>query len=169
MRIPDSVVQALNEQVKLELGASNSYLAMAVWLEVEGYEGSASYYYAQSDEERTHMLKIIQYMTAAGCTGKVPSAGEPQDSFESLEAVIRASLGNEQKVTEAIYRLVSITEEENDRATRTFLEWFITEQMQEEAKFESILQKFDTIGRDKIAIHEIDKIMASLAAQPQNA
>jgi ferritin len=65
--------------------------------------------------------------------------------------------------------MVEITQKEKDHSTYAFLEWFVNEQVQEETKFETILQKFDLLGRDKLAIHEIDKILAADAAAPEPA
>lgn len=166
MRISDELKQALDNQIRLESAASNAYLAMASWAESTGYEGAATYFYAQSDEERAHMLKIIHYMNDMGVSATIPAIGEPVRFFETLEDLIKTSLENEQAVTKAVHSTAAIAQKEGDYSTRTFLEWFITEQAHEETKFEMILQKFDLIGRDKIALHEIDKILSVLAAAP---
>jgi len=141
VKLSPKMKKALNDQVGLEGLASNSYLAMASWCEVTGYKGAADYFYAQSDEERTHMIKIL----------------------------IKTALKNEQTVTIAIHKMVEITQKEKDHSTYAFLEWFVNEQVQEETKFETLLQKFDLIGRDKIAINEIDKILAVEATTPEPA
>ena len=161
--------QALNDQVALEALASNSYLAMASWCEVTGYQGGADYFYAQSDEERTHMLKIVHYLNDVGATATISAIKAPTASYKSLEGLIKTALKNEQTVTKAIHKMVEITQKEKDHSTYAFLEWFVNEQVQEETKFETLLQKFDLIGRDKIAINEIDKILASDATAPADA
>lgn len=166
MRISGELRQALDDQVRLESTASNAYLAMASWAESTGYEGAAAYFYAQSDEERTHMLKIIHYMNDMGASATIPAIAEPAGSFESLEDVIKSSLENERMVTKAVHSMVVIAQKDGDHSTRTFLEWFVTEQAHEETKFELILQKFDLIGRDKMALYEIDKILSTSAAAP---
>ena len=161
--------KALNDQVALEELASNSYLAMASWCEVTGYQGGADYFYAQSDEERTHMLKIVHYLNDVGATATISAIKAPTASYKSLEGLIKTALKNEQTVTKAIHKMVEITQKEKDHSTYAFLEWFVNEQVQEETKFETLLQKFDLIGRDKIAINEIDKILASDATAPADA
>lgn len=162
------MTKSLNDQVSLESNASNSYLAMASWCEVTGYEGAASYFYSQSEEERTHMLKIIHYLNDMGASTLIPATKSPSSSYNSLENLIKTALKNEQTVTAAIHKMVEIAQQEKDHSTYVFLEWFVNEQVQEETKFETLLQKFDLIGRDKIAINEIDKILASqaVAAEP---
>jgi ferritin len=142
---------------------------MASWCEVIGYQGAADYFYAQSDEERTHMLKIVHYLNDMGATASIPATKAPTTSYKSLEGLIKTALKNEQTVTKAIHKMVEITQKEKDHSTYAFLEWFVNEQVQEETKFETILQKFDLLGRDKLAVHEIDKILAADAAAPEPA
>ena len=153
--------KALNDQIGLEANASNSYLAMASWCEVTGYEGASGFFYAQSDEERTHMLKIVHYLNDMGANSIIPATKSPTASYKSLESIIKTALKNEQAVTAAIHKMVEIAQKDKDHSTYAFLEWFVNEQVQEETKFETILQKFDLIGRDKLAINEIDKILAN--------
>jgi len=167
MKISPKMKKALNDQVTLEASASNSYLAMASWCEVTGYQGGADYFYAQSDEERTHMLKIVHYLNDMGAIATIPATKAPSSSYKSLEGLIKTALKNEQTVTKAIHKMVEITQKEKDHSTYAFLEWFVNEQVQEETKFETILQKFDLLGRDKLAVHEIDKILAADAAAPE--
>ena len=166
MKISTKMKKALQDQIALEALASNSYLAMASWCEVTGYQGGAAYFYAQSDEERTHMLKIVHYLNDMGATATIPAIKAPTASYKSLEGLIKTALKSEQTVTKAIHKMVELAQKEKDHSTYAFLEWFVNEQVQEETKFETILQKFDLIGRDKIAVNEIDKILAADAAAP---
>ncbi len=166
MKISTKMRKALNDQVTLESSASSSYLAMASWCEVTGYQGSADYFYLQSDEERTHMLKIVHYLNDMGAVASISATKAPLSSYKSLEGLIKTALKNEQVVTKAIHAMVDIAQKEKDHSTYVFLEWFVNEQVQEETKFETVLQKFDLIGRDKLAINEIDKILATDAAAP---
>ncbi|MBS3922842.1 MAG: ferritin [Nitrosarchaeum sp.] len=165
MKISQNTKKLLNNQIVLEANAASSYLAMASWCEITGYVGAAKFFYAQSDEERSHMLKFIHYLNNIGGTATIPATKSPPNSFKSLESTIRAALNNEQLVTKAIYAIVETAQKEKDHSTHTFLDWFVNEQVEEEKKFETILQKFDLIGRDKIAIHEIDKILGNLVTK----
>lgn len=169
MKISAKMKKVLNDQVALEATASNSYLAMASWCEVIGYKGAANYFYAQADEERTHMLKIVHYLNDMAAIATIPAIKAPASSYKSLEGLIKTALKNEQLVTKAIHKMVEITQKEKDHSTYAFLEWFVNEQVQEETKFETLLQKFDLIGRDKLAINEIDKILAADAVAPTDA
>ena len=167
MKISSKLKKSLLDQVGLEASASNSYLAMASWCAVTGYEGASGFFYAQSDEERTHMLKIIHYLADMGISSVLPATKTPSTSYKSLETIIKMALKNEQEVTRAIHKMVEISQKDKDHSTYAFLEWFVNEQVQEETKFETLLQKFDLIGRDKLAINEIDKILATQATQAE--
>ena len=152
MKLSPKMKKALNDQVTLEASASNSYLAMASWCEVTGYQGAANYFYVQSDEERTHMLKIVHYLNSLGTITTIPATRATISSYKSLEVLINTALKNEQAVTKAIHNMVEIAQKEKDHSTYVFLEWFVNEQVQEETKFETILQKFDLLGS-----HYIDR------------
>ena len=167
MKISSKLKKSLLDQVGLEASASNSYLAMASWCAVTGYEGASGFFYAQSDEERTHMLKIIHYLADMGISSVIPVTKAPSTSYKSLETIIKMALKNEQEVTRAIHKMVEISQKDKDHSTYAFLEWFVNEQVQEETKFETLIQKFDLIGRDKLAINEIDKILAAQATQAE--
>ena len=136
---------------------------------LQGIRGGASYFYAQSVEERDHMLKIVHYLNDMGTAATIPAIKAPASSHKSLEGVIKAALKNEQAVTKAVHNMVDIAQKEKDHSTSVLLGWFVNEQVQEETKFEALLQKFDLLGRDKLAIHEIDKILAADAASPESA
>ena len=84
--------------------------------------------------------------------------------MKSLEALCKTGLENERTVTKAIHKMVDLAHKEKDHSTLSFLQWFVTEQIEEESTFEGILQKFALLGRDKLAIYEIDKILGSMAA-----
>ena len=166
MKISKNMQKALNNQISLEASASNSYMAMASWCEVTGYEGGSSFFYAQSEEERTHMLKFIHYLNNLGIPAVIPATKSSATNFKSLESILKIALKNEQTVTAAIHKMVEISQKDKDHSTYAFLEWFVNEQVQEETKFETLIQKFELIGRDKIAINEIDKTLAANATNP---
>ncbi len=164
MKISRNLIKALNNQIAMEASASNYYLAMASWCEITGYEGSASFMYQHTDEERLHMLKIIHYLNEAGISAVIPAVKQPPASPKTLESVFKTALKNEQAVTKSINKMVEMAQKDKDHSTFSFLQWFVNEQIEEEKTFETILQKFDLLGRDKLAIYEIDKTMASIGA-----
>ncbi len=161
MQISPKLKKLLNDQIALEANASSYYMSMASWCEFTGYEGAAVYFYNQSDEERQHMLKIVHFLNARGIAAEIPQVKKSPAVFKSLEEIIKTALKNEQAVTVAVTKMVELASKEKDHITFTFLQWFVNEQMHEEEKFETILQKFELIGRDKLAINEIDKMLGS--------
>jgi ferritin len=162
MKISNKILQLLNEQITIEANASNYYLSLSSWCKVTGYDGASSFFKNQSTEEREHMLKIIQYLNGLKIHATIPKTEQPPQNIQSLEQICKKSLENEKKVTKSINKIIDTAENEKDYRTSVFLEWFVNEQIEEEDLFESILQKFDVIGRDKLAVYQIDKILDKL-------
>ena len=162
MKMSAAMKKALNSQVGTEAYASNNYLSMATWCELKGYEGSAKLLYAQADEERMHMLKIVRHLNNIGVGATVPLVSAPPASFKGLEDVFKAALKSEQSVTALFNKMASLAQKDGDHATSVFLQWFVNEQVEEECLFETILQKFDVLGRDKIGIYEVDKFVGAI-------
>jgi len=165
MRISSEITKAINDQISYEASASFAYIAMGSWCERAGYDGSAAFFFEQANEENTHMLKFIHYLDNAGVEAIIPAIDKPQDRFDTLESTFQAGLKSEQTVTKLIYNLVDMAEKEKDRATYSFLQWFVSEQTEEETLFETILQKFEIVGRDKLAVYQIDQSLASIRSQ----
>ena len=164
MKVSQKLKKLLNEQISLEGYASNYYLSMASWCEATGYQGAASFFYKQSDEERQHMLKIIHFLNEVGIQATIPQIKQPPSDIKSLESVFKTALKNEQDVSAAINKIVDEALSEKNHGIYVFLQWFVDEQIKEESKFETILQKFDLVGRDKLALFEIDKSLGEMAA-----
>ena len=162
MKISKKILNLLHDQIAMEANASYYYLYISSWCKVNGYDGASSFFQHHSTEERDHMLKIIQYLNDLKIHTVIPSIEKPKQNMKSLEQVFKTSLQNEQKVTKSIDKIIDTAQNENDHRTSIFLEWFVHEQIEEEDLFESILQKFDVIGRDKLALHEIDKLLQKL-------
>ena len=162
MKISNEIIQLLHEQIAMEANASNYYLSIASWCKVSGYEGAACFFRNQSAEEREHMLKIIQYLNELKIHVVIPQTEQPAQKMESLEQVCKTALQNEQNVTKSIDKIIDTAQKEKDHRTDNFLEWFVKEQIEEEDLFNTIVQKFDIIGRDKLALYEIDKILDNL-------
>jgi len=135
---------------------------VASWCKVTGYDGAACFFRNHSAEEREHMLKIIQYLNELKIHAEIPSIEKPSQNMKSLEQVCKTALKNEQNVTKSINKIIDTAQKANDHRTNVFLEWFVNEQIEEEDLFETIMQKFDVIGLDKLALYEIDKILDRL-------
>ncbi len=161
--------QALNDQVAMEASASFVYLAMASWMENEGFEGTSQFLYMQSDEERMHMMKLFHYINEVGGFALSPSVATPDIRFDSYKDVFERVLEQEKKVTAAIHNLMDIATKEADHTTANFLQWYVAEQREEEAQFNTILGKLKILGNDGSGLYLMDRDLANLKAKAQTA
>ncbi|HVE36718.1 MAG TPA: ferritin [Nitrososphaeraceae archaeon] len=165
MRISTELAKAINDQISYEASSTQAYVAIGSWCERTGYNGSATFFFEQAAEENTHMLKFVHYLNNAGAEAIIPATEKPKGNFDSLESAFQAGLKSEQTVTKLINNLVEIADREKDRATYSFLQWYVSEQLEEETLFGTILQKFEIIGRDKLATYQIDQSLASIRSE----
>ena len=116
--LKEKIEKALNEQIKIEAESSQIYLAMASWAETEGLGGTAQFLYKHSDEERMHMLKIVQYVNERGGKAVIPSLSAPEKGYQSLNNLFQTLLDHEIMVSGEINNLVEICLKEKDYTTR---------------------------------------------------
>lgn len=154
--------EALNKQVSNEAASAHTYLAMASWADVQpGLEGVADFYYKQSEEERLHMLKLIKYINERGGVAIVPALKQPDTKFKSLKAVFELFFESEKSVSESINELVNMALKEKDYATHNFLQWYVAEQIEEEALARKLNEKLELIGQDKSGLYLFDRDIMS--------
>lgn len=156
------VEKILNEQLKLEAASSQTYLAMASWAETQGLGGIADFMYVHSDEERTHMLKLMKYINERGGHGVVPALDEPEQSYGSINDVFKSLLDHEVMVSQSINECVAVCLDEKDYTTHNFLQWYVAEQIEEEALARTIMDKLRLIGDDKGGLYLFDRDISSL-------
>lgn len=160
------VSKALNKQIQLEGYSSHIYLSMAVWAEQQGFEGVAGFMYTHSDEERQHMLKLVKFMNERSGEVCVPLIEEPPHNFNTLKDMFEDLLKHEVNVTNEINGLVHLTLGEKDYTTHNFLQWFVSEQQEEEALARAILDKLKIIGAESgSGIYMFDRDIAQIAAK----
>ena len=160
---------ALNDQVNKEASSSQFYLAMASWAENHGLNGTAKFMYQHADEERFHMLKLIKFINERGGVAIVPAIAQPPVEFDSLERVFELLLAHELVVTESINNVVDVCLQEKDYSTHNFMQWYVSEQMEEEALARSILDKLNLIGKEKGGMYLFDREMLEIANSSANA
>ncbi|MFN5634801.1 MAG: ferritin [Flavobacteriia bacterium] len=151
------VESALNDQVQKEASSSQFYLAMASWAESNGLNGTAKFMYQHSDEERFHMLKLIHFINERGGKALIPSIEQPPKEFRDLENVFELLLAHEISVTESINNLVDICLQQKDYTTHNFVQWYVSEQLEEEALARTVLDKLRLIGGDKGGMYMFDR------------
>lgn len=159
-----SIESALNKQIKVEADSSQVYLAMASWAEVQGFEGISTFMYTQSDEERMHMLKLVKYINQRGGEAKISATIEPVLDLSNYKILFKQLLEHEIKVSESINDLVGIALDERDYATHNFLQWYVAEQIEEEANARYILDKINLIGDDKGGLYLFDNEMKNFTS-----
>lgn len=159
------IEQALNEQIRIEAESSQVYLAMASWAETQGFEGVASFMYAHSDEERMHMLKLAKFVNERGAHAKVSALAAPPVSFGSFKEMFQNLFDHEVMVSQKINELVDISLTEKDYATHNFLQWYVSEQIEEESLARNILDKINLIGDDKGGLYLFDNDVKMLTAK----
>lgn len=160
--VSKKVEKALNDQIRLESESSQLYLAMACWAESNGFEGVSEFMYDQSDEERQHMLKIIKFLNNRGGQTTVSELSAPKFKFESIRDLFENLLKHEIHISEQINKLVHITFEEKDFATHNFLQWYVTEQIEEEATARNIIDKMNLIGDNVSGLYLFDNEIKKL-------
>lgn len=167
--LSNKVSNALNKQIELEASSSQYYLAMASWAETQGLNGISQFLYGHADEERMHMLKLIKFVNERGGHGQVPALKQPPVTFKSVKAVFEEILKHEIKVTNEINNLVEITLKEKDYTTHNFLQWYVSEQIEEEALARQIVDKLKLIGDDRGGLYFFDRDLENLATADKAA
>lgn len=157
------MVTKLNEQINLEFYSSNLYLQMSAWCEEQGFEGAAEFMRKHALEEMDHMTRLFTYVSE---TGALPILGEiaaPPHEFESLADVFQKTYQHEVEITERINTLAHHAFTNQDYSTFNFLQWYVSEQHEEETLFKSVLDKINLVGHDGHALFFVDKDLAEMA------
>ncbi len=156
------ILNKLNEQINLEHYSSNLYLAMSSWCQAKGYEGAAKFLAEHSKEELDHMHKLFKYVNETGSQAIIGAVSAPENEFTSIQEVFELTYKHEQFITNKINDLVDLTLNQKDFASFNFLQWYVSEQHEEEALFKGILDKMDIIGLEGRGLHLVDKEIGKL-------
>jgi len=154
MQISKALGDLINEQIAHELIASNQYLQIATYFDGQALRKLSEFFYKQSKEEREHALKFVHYMTEVG--GEVRILEIPAASYEikSAEHAFQMSLDWEKEVTRRIHAMMALAIEEKDYASQAFLQWFVTEQVEEEDSMGTMLQIVQQAGEKNLLMVE---------------
>ena len=163
--LKEAIEIALNKQVELEASSSQFYLAMASWAEGQGLTGTSAFLYHHSDEERMHMLKLIKFINERGGTAVIPPLSQPPTTFASLTEIFEKLLEHELNVTDSINNVVDICLSEKDYTTHNFMQWYVSEQLEEEALARTIMDKLNMIGTDKGGLYLFDRDLETMAQE----
>lgn len=152
MMISDKMCAKLNEQIAAEFAAAHAYLGMACAFDQMGLKILAKRFLEQSDEEREHAMKILGYIQEVGGTVTLGSIPKPHGDYANAEAIVKAALDSELNVTKMINDLVSLADEEKDFATRSFLNWFVDEQVEEVSTTNDLLDLVRLAGDNLLQV-----------------
>lgn len=155
--ITKKIEQLLNNQIKMEGAASMQYLSMATWAEHTGYNGVAGFFYDQAEEERMHMVKLIKFVNERGGEAIIPKIEEFSSNFDSVSALFNAFLASEEKVTNHVNEIVYQSLEAKDYTVHNFMQWYVSEQLEEETLARTLIDKLKIIGSDKGGLYQFDK------------
>jgi bacterioferritin B len=157
---------ALNEQIAREFAASQQYVAIAVYFDLETLQQLAAHFYRQAVEERNHAMIIVQYLLDAGEPPVIPAVAAPQTDFADATAAVRLALEQEREVTKQIAALAQLAREENDLVGEQFLHWFLQEQREEVASMSSLLAVVERAGDNLLLAEEYLSRISVAAAEP---
>lgn len=163
--LKDSIQNALNDQIQAEFHSAYLYLSMAAWCESRNFEGFGHWMRMQAQEEMFHAMKVYDYVHMTGGRVKLQAVQQPEVDWDGALDLFRASLKHEQYMTGRINDLLGLAMKQNDHATANMLQWFISEQVEEEATVDSICGKLEMMGDSMHAIYMLDRELAG-RAQP---
>ena len=146
MIIKPKVVEAMNAQIQSEFTASSQYVAIAVYFDEETLPDLAAFFYRQAEEERMHAMKFVHFLLEAGAKPIIPGLPEMRNEFASASDAVQFALDQEIKVTNQINNILSIAEAEKDYASIQFLQWFVTEQVEEVDSMTTLLNTIKHSG-----------------------
>ncbi len=159
--ISDKMTKALNGQINRELYSAYLYLSMSAYSSYKGLAGAANWCYVQAKEEMFHVQKLFDYLNDHGSCVVLDAVDKPPTEFGTLPETFEAVLKHEQSVTACINELTGVATGEGDHATETFLQWFVTEQTEEEKSAKDILDRLRLAGDTGPAVLMIDSELAA--------
>jgi ferritin len=164
-----TMLDALNDQINAEYYSSYLYLSMAAWAESANLKGFANWFRVQSLEEMVHVMKFFQYVLDRDGQVKLAPIGGPATQWDSPLAAFEAALAHERHITGRINNLAGLAIKENDHATHTLLEWFLNEQVEEEATAKLIVAQLKLAGDAPAALFMLDRELGARTLAPAAA
>ena len=155
--ISEKMEKALNRQINLEMHSAYIYMGMSAHCANIGLKGCSVWFMAQYHEEMLHAMKQYEYLQSQGVEVVLTAIEPPLSGFTSLLDIFEKTLAHEQFMTKNVNALMDLAIEEKDHATQIFMQWYVTEQVEEEDTVNEIVAKLKLIGDDKNALLTIDK------------
>ena len=168
-RLSPTLATALNDQMTKEAHASQIYLSYAAWADNLGYGGIANFLFRHAQEERNHMMKILEYILKRGAEVKVVAIPAPPANPKNMQNCFEKVFEHEVDNTKAVYKLVKMSFTEEDWATWNFMQWFVKEQTEEETLALSLLDKIKIAGGKNIDSNSLYSLDRDLQTTPDDA
>jgi len=168
-RLSKPISTLLNEQMTKEAHASQIYLSYASWAAKQGYAGIANFLFRHAEEERNHMMKILEYILQRGGEVTVVAIPAPPSNPTSVHNCFERVFSHEVDNTTSVYKVVKASLEEEDWATWNFMQWFVKEQIEEETLAMSLLDKVKIAGADKMSSDILYSLDRDLEKSPDDA
>lgn len=163
MLTSQKIIDAINEQIGYEFSASLQYYAIGAHFAAEALPQLSEHFFRQAEEEKGHALRFIKYVVDTGGHVVIPAIEAPQSKFKGAEGAVQLSLDQEVKVTHQINALVELARNENDFITINFLQWFLTEQLEEVSSMDNLLKIVQRAGDDLL---KADEYLARVGLRP---
>jgi len=154
--LPKKVEEILNRQIEREDYSSQLYLSMASWAENKGFEGVSNWLYAQAEEERVHLLKLVKYVNERDGVALIPGINTPPNDFGDVFVMFDQVLKHEKYISASINEIVGVCIAENDYTTQNWIQWFVTEQIEEESSVKAIIDKLNLLGKNNLYMFDRD-------------
>jgi len=161
--------KALNDQLNFEFFSAYLYFSMSAYFEAKGLRGSANWMRVQYQEELTHVDKFFDYILERGGKVTLGQIAKPANTWKTNLAAFQDALEHERKVTARIGRLVELARKENDHATENFLQWFVSEQVEEESSVEEVVDQLKLIGESGGGMYMLDRQLGARVFTPPAA
>jgi ferritin len=167
--LSEKMQDALNGQLNKEMYSAYLYMAMSAYSTYTGLKGFANWFMVQYQEEMLHAMKIYDYINDQGGQVKLMAIEQPATEFESPLGMFEKTLEHEKFITRSINELVDLAIAEKDHATNIFLQWYVTEQIEEEGNDNEIIAKLKLVGEDGNGLLMLDKELAMRVFTPPAA
>jgi len=165
--ISERLFEELNKQMNFEFYSAHAYLATAAYCSNESLDGFANFFLVQAEEERFHAMKFYQFIIDMGLRAEIESMPSPSNEFSSVLEAFEKSLQHEKEVTKRIYQLADRALDEREHATLNFLNWFIEEQVEEEASFDTLIQKLKRFDKDSNMFYVLENELGKRSFTPE--
>jgi len=150
MLASDKLIAKLNDQVGNELGASHQYLSIASYFDRENLPELSRFFFRQAEEEREHAVRFVGFVNDVDGILEIPAVPAPRSDYASAAEAVQLALAWEREVTEQIYGLVEIAKQDNNLIAQRFLDWFVTEQLEEVNTMSTLLGIIERAGEDQL-------------------